>query len=250
MNIHTILGLTLLCAALFSYPSFADDDDDNETAFEEAELFFELNNTDGDLGIHALIDGDPWKKLTIEDVNGRTILSIRVNGRLRRQGMTELFFESAEPTFDELSPEQFFRLFPEGEYEIEGITLEGEKLEGEVEISHIMPAPVGNVRISGVPAASDCDSDLPIVSSPIVMSWDPVTTYHPDLGKAGEVNIESYELVLETDDLNFAVELTPDVTVMDIPEAFTDLSDEFKFEIIAQDENGNRTAVESCFLVE
>ena len=27
--------------------------------FEEAELFFELNNTDGDLGIHAVIDGAP-----------------------------------------------------------------------------------------------------------------------------------------------------------------------------------------------
>ncbi len=39
----------------------ADDDDsdsdDHEVPFEVAEVFFELNNTDGDLGIHALIDG-------------------------------------------------------------------------------------------------------------------------------------------------------------------------------------------------
>jgi hypothetical protein len=27
--------------------------------FDEAEIFFELNNTDGDLGIHALIDACP-----------------------------------------------------------------------------------------------------------------------------------------------------------------------------------------------
>ena len=35
-----------------------DDDDDDETIpFEEAEVFFELNNTDGDLGIQAQQDG-------------------------------------------------------------------------------------------------------------------------------------------------------------------------------------------------
>jgi hypothetical protein len=31
--------------------------------FTEAELFFELNDTDGDLGIHASIDGGPYVKL-------------------------------------------------------------------------------------------------------------------------------------------------------------------------------------------
>ena len=28
--------------------------------FTEAEIFLELNDTDGDLGIHASIDGGPW----------------------------------------------------------------------------------------------------------------------------------------------------------------------------------------------
>jgi len=47
------------------------DDDDDEIPFDEAQLFFELNNTDGDLGIHALIDGEAWKRLTIEDTKER-----------------------------------------------------------------------------------------------------------------------------------------------------------------------------------
>ena len=34
--------------------------------FDEAHLFFELNNTDGDLGIHGKIDGGPWTRVTIE----------------------------------------------------------------------------------------------------------------------------------------------------------------------------------------
>ena len=38
-----------------------------ELPFGEANLFFELNDTDGDLGIHALIDGEPWRRLEIED---------------------------------------------------------------------------------------------------------------------------------------------------------------------------------------
>ncbi len=123
-----------LCAgvsALLAAPTavFADDDDDEEIPFEVAEVFFELNNTDGDLGIHALIDGDAWKRLRIEDINERRVLSVNVRGRLRRQGLTEIFFESAEPTFDELPPPTFFSRFPEGTYEISGRTLEGDELE-------------------------------------------------------------------------------------------------------------------------
>ena len=107
-------GVALTFAAGFS-DCWAGD----EIPFSEANLFFELNDTDGDLGIHASIDGEPWKKLRIKDPKGRKILDISVKRRLRRQGLTQLFFESAEPSFDELAPEEFFRRFPEGEYEID-----------------------------------------------------------------------------------------------------------------------------------
>ncbi len=80
---------------------FADDDEDDEIPFEEAFLFFELNDTDGDLGIHGKIDGDEWKQMEIKDPNGRRMMKIKAHGRLKRQGVTELFFESAEPTFGE-----------------------------------------------------------------------------------------------------------------------------------------------------
>jgi hypothetical protein len=32
---------------------------DEEVPFSVARLFFQLNDTDGDLGIHMVIDGDP-----------------------------------------------------------------------------------------------------------------------------------------------------------------------------------------------
>lgn len=233
---------------------WADDDDDDEIPFAEANLFFELNDTDGDLGIHALIDGDPWKKLSIEDPRGRKMLKVSVKGRLKRQGLTEIFFESAEPSFDELDPEEFFSRFPEGEYEIEGKTLEGEELESEVEVTHVMPAPADNILVSGVAAAEDCDADpLPSVSGPIIISWDPVTTSHPEIGKPGNIDIEFYEVVVEREEpslLVFSVELPPSETKVEIPSVFTALAEEFKFEILAQAESGNRTAVESCFVLE
>ena len=51
-------------------------------------------------------------------------MNIWLRNGLRRQGLSEFFFESDEPGFDELSPAAFLRRFPQGIYDIEGITLE------------------------------------------------------------------------------------------------------------------------------
>ena len=87
MNIkHLCIGTG--AAALLVAPAFADDHDEDEIPWDVAEVFFELNNTDGDLGIHALVDGGPWKRMQIEDAHERTIFTVRARGRLRRQGVT------------------------------------------------------------------------------------------------------------------------------------------------------------------
>ncbi len=234
-------------------PSAWSDDEETEIPFDVASLYFELNDTDGDLGIHSLIDGEPWKKLEIEDPYEREMLNIKVQGRLKRQGLTELFFESAEPTFDELTPEQFFHRFPEGTYEIEGKTLEGEELESTAELSHVLPAPAGNILVSGIPASDDCDVTVPVVTTPVTISWDPVTTSHPELGRADIVEVDKYQLVVEREEptlLIYSVDLPPTVTSFPVPESFTDLGDEFKYEILVRATTGNQTATESCFEVE
>ncbi|HEY0686532.1 MAG TPA: hypothetical protein VGD45_29605 [Steroidobacter sp.] len=226
-------------------------DEEEETPFDEARLFFELNHTDGDLGIHSLVDGDEWKRLEIEDPNDVTMLDVFVRGRLRRQGLTEVFFESAEPPFDELSPQRFFKRFPEGVYDFSGLTLDGQELDSEVTLSHILAAPPENIRISETPSAENCDVDpLPSVSAPVTISWDAVTRSHPAIGKRGAVEVEHYQLVLEREEptlLVFSVELPPELTEFTIPNDFIALGDAFKFEIIVRATNGNQTAVESCF---
>jgi hypothetical protein len=280
------LPLYVLAAAM-STSTFAlaydHDDDDNEEPFDEARLFFELNDTDGDLGIHGKVDGDEWKYLEIEDPHDRRMLNIRVQGRLKRQGLTELFFESAEPTFDELDPDKFFRRFPQGEYEIEGVTLDGEERESEVYLSHVIPAAPDVVRVNGVDAAEDCDADLPLIdpTGGVVISWDPVTMSHAakhgddGLGIDGIIEVRYYEVVVEIDESDFksVANLPPTTNEWTLPQDFFELSEEgeYKFEILVRtnvydadgdpvlveidDEEdqplpGNKSAVESCFEVD
>ncbi len=220
-----------------------------ERPFAEAELFFELNDTDGDLGIHASIDGGPWTSLEIESPHDVSLLHISSRSRLRQQGMTQLFFESAEPPFDELDPADFFRRFPEGEYEIEGRADYGDELSSTAVLSHVLAAPPQNILLSGVPAAENCDADpLPLVATPVVIQWDPVTESHPEIGRRGPITVSRYQLFVEGP-LNLSVDLPPAVTRFEVPAAVTGAGDEFKFEIIVREASGNNTAVESCFRV-
>lgn len=227
-----------------------------EIPFAEAELFFELNNTDGDLGIHSSIDGEGWTRLMIEDPSERRILDISVKGRLGKQGLTQLFFESAEPPFDELAPEVFFQRFPEGVYEIEARTLEGVEMESEAGVSHAMPAPPSNIRINGALTSDDCESDSgPSVSagSDTLITWDPVETTHPELGNplgSPDIEIVVYQVFVDQEDEDFglAVDQGPSETDFLVPSGLL-APGPVKLEIIAREATHNQTATETCFNV-
>jgi len=260
MFVGNLLAL-LLPVVVLLFCSAAEADGDgyggHEFPFDEAEIYFELNNTDGDLGIHALIDGEPWKRLTIEDPRERELLNIFVQTRLRRQGLTEIFFESAEPTFDELLPAKFFRRFPAGEYEIEGTTLDNKEMESVAELTHLLPAQPENIRVNGSLLSPGCDEDDPKMVTDtgegLVISWAPVTLSHPELGETNQpIFVEQYEVVLEEEELGlvFSVELPPDENQVQVPQAFLELGEEFKLEILVREESHNQTAVETCFVID
>jgi len=247
------LTTTLLAAALTAgafVPAATSDDDEDEVPFDVANVIAELNDTDGDLGFHALIDGDAWNKVEIEDPTGRRLLRLFIQNRLRRQGLTELFFESAEPPFDELPPEEFFARFPEGVYEISGRTIDGRDLESEAQFTHVMPAPA---NITSPPLAN-CETPAVVTDPQITIEWDPVVTSHPDLGRSDPaIQIVGYEAVVSRDEptpLTQTVELPPDVTMLAIPAEFIETGAIYKFEVLTMEASGNRTAVESCFIVE
>ncbi len=244
---------TIVMAAVMSASTLAIAEED-ELEFDEAFLYFELNDTDGDLGIHGKADGDSWKTVEIEGPDDRKILDISARSGLRIQGLTELFFESAEPTFDELDPEVFFNRFPEGEYEWEGMTLDDEEIEGEVFLSHIIPAaPVvvavgGQTENPGFETEGEdegdkiCWEDVDTENGVLIL-WEAVTQSHFDkwsngaeplpgeekipLGASGDLeDVAYYEVVAEIDDTEFkATALIPgNITGVTIPREFIDMA--------------------------
>ncbi len=237
-----------------------------ELEFEEADIFFELNNTDGDLGIHGKVDGGPWTRIRISDGEDRTLMDVRSRGRLKGQAVTELFFESAEPTFDELTPEEFFARFPEGTYNIEGVTEDGEPITGESDMTHTMPAPP-EPTVNGKPIGEVCDDEDPEfdavevkLNKAVEIAWAPVTMSHPDLGNVGvPISVHNYEVVVEADielgpDEELAtvmsIVLPPDATSVVVPKEFLAQSEEWKFEVLVREESFNQTATESCFVAQ
>jgi len=256
-----------LLAAAMSASTLAVADDDDELEFEEAFLYFELNDTDGDLGLHGKVDGDGWKKVKIEGPNDRKILDLKVKSGLKRQGMTELFFESSEPTFDELDPEVFFDRFPAGLYEWEGKTLDGKEIEGEVFLSQRIPAaPVVASVGNGAPPVIDEDGELGCWGKPsgtdVTIDWDAVTKTHASLGSdtgaplVDDMNMPPlvdngviyYEFVAEVDETDYKMTavVPPGTTAWTVPAAFIAVatgagSEEVKFEIVVRVETGEYT---------
>lgn len=157
---HRFQALSLLTAALLLGLSGAATSTAKTRSmpFPVADLFFELNDSDGDLGIHAEVDGGPWTTLEVEGPRDRNLLTIVSRSRLHTQGLTQLAFESAEPSFDELDPVTFFRRFPEGKYEIEARLQGGGALESTVNLSRVLAAPPANITVAGLPAAVNCDA--------------------------------------------------------------------------------------------
>ena len=218
--------------------------------FEQAALFLELNHTDGDLGIQALLDGAPWTSLQIVRPGAGALLDIAARRGLGAQGLTEFSFESAEPSFDALTPKALFQRFPEGRYEIVARSLDGGRLSSSATLSHVMPAPPGNISINGAKAAENCSASPIAVTAPVKIDWEPVTRSHPAIGGNGPVEIARYQLFVEGTETTLSVDLPPAVTEFDVPRSVTAAGATMKFEIIARSSSGNNTAVESCFMVQ
>jgi hypothetical protein len=214
--------------------------DRDEIPLDEAEVFIEFNSTDEDLGIQFFWDGEAWDRMKVEASDGRTVLRVSAARSLALQGLTEGFFESDEPSVDELSLEEFLARFPAGTYEFEGRTLEGDELEGETEFTHVIPAAPANL----FPAAGAVVDS----TQPLVASFDAVSA---DLD-GGPLTPELYELVVETegDILRvFSIILAGDTVhpSATVPPELLDPGTEYKLEVIVQEESGNRTISEIEF---
>jgi hypothetical protein len=202
---------------------------------EDATMIIEVNATDGDAGLQAFLDGEPWRSMTISSPDGRRILDVDNKGRLKGLGLTELFTESNEPPFDELPLNEFKQRFPEGRYRFSGRTIEGRKLVGKAELSHATPD--GPKIISPTEGAT-------IARDGAVASWNPVA-------ERGGVEISGYRAIVEREDplRVFEVELPASVTSVTIPPEYLQAGAKHKLEVQAVGRSGNQTSSELEFRV-
>jgi hypothetical protein len=126
----------------------------------DARMFIESNATTGDVGIRALLDGEPWNSGRIIAPDQR-IFQASGSGNLGQLGLTELAFESHAPTLEDL-----LTLFPEGEYEFRGRTVEGDNLVGTASLTHNIP---------DGPRILTPEEGAVVNPDDAVISWDPVT---------------------------------------------------------------------------
>ncbi|MFM9996619.1 MAG: hypothetical protein ACKVU4_12565 [Phycisphaerales bacterium] len=225
----SILGVGILGLLL---PAMRDRDED-PIPLKVAKLRIELNATAGDVGIQADIDGEPWERLIIEAPNGKKILDVRAKGKLESLGMTELFFESHEPSFDEVPLEDVLAMFPEGTYEFCATGTDGVEMEGEAIFTHMMPDAA--VVLSPVDGSTQDPANM-------VVDWEPVT------GPPGIEIVEYEVLVVQISPKRvLSAHVPASITSLTVPPEFLVAGQSYQFEVLAIEAGGNQTITEGVF---
>jgi hypothetical protein len=209
--------------------------------FSNTKIIIEVNATAGDAGIQISVDAVGWKRLEVFDPNGQKIFDVRGSGSVGKQGVTELFFESAEPSFDEQSLDELFARFPEGNYTFKGMTVDGKTLGGKATLKHNIPA--------GPAIVFPAEGAALNPNVPVVIDWEPVTNPFP--GTDSAVNIVGYQVIVERVKpqplVVYSVNLPATVTQVTVSPEFIQANADYIFEVLAIEASGNQTISEGDF---
>jgi hypothetical protein len=207
--------------------------------FDDARLKIELNATDGDAGLQFFVDAEAWRHVTVTNPRGRKVMDVGADKVIRNFGLSEMFSESSEPSFDELPFAEFKKLFPEGVYTFTGRDIEGRRLQSTFRLTHKVP---DGPRITSPEAETTLSAD------DVTIRWRPVTT------PAG-IHVVAYEVIVVADESGLGTaERTVDVTLpstathMDVPPEFLTPGG-YKVEVLAIERSGNQTLTEVAFTV-
>jgi hypothetical protein len=224
--------------------------------FAEADIFFELNATARDLGVHVSLDADNWRELRIRRPDGQQLIQISPRGSLAQIGLTELFFEGAEPSLLQVPFSRFLSRVPAGVYTFLGTTTEGQSLHSSDRLTTDIPCPV---------AVLTPQPDEPVEVGEVVVSWRAAPgVYNPDTRRcntARDVGLVGYQLIVEVVNeardfvRHLAIDLPPGQRQLHIPTGFLLQGarlpgTEFKLEVLAIEDSGNKTITEGEFEVE
>ncbi len=202
--------------------------------FDDARIFIEVNETDGDSGLQIKLDAEGWKWVKVFDPNGKQIFHVVGGGGVRKTGLTELSFESAEPGFDELPLDEFLDRFPEGKYRFVGKTIEGDKLIGSATLTHTLP---------DAPVLLSPEEDSVQDPNDTVIEWEPVADPEGSEIVGYEVIVEQEEPVLRV----FSAVLPATASSLTVSPEFLLSNTVYKYEVLAIEKSGNQTLSESTF---
>jgi len=210
-----------------------------------AKLIIENNAGDGDMGVHGYLDDHGWREICLYDPAGNLIVHIQPQGQFHDLGLSGVFWESVEPEAEEWGYEDLMKAFPEGEYPVKAIALDGTGLTGSAHFTHVVPSMPEILEPATVPESDE--GNLPTVPvADLTVSWKPVTT---SLG-GQPVNIIGYQLTVEkhnyTAPHSFSrpaldVHVGPHLTSVMMPAALLDAGSVYEIEVLAIEESGNQT---------
>jgi hypothetical protein len=240
-----LAALALACAAL-TLPAAA-------AEFDEADIFYEFNSTDRDLGAQVSLDGESWKLLQIWDPLGRELLEVAPKGGLRQVGLTELFFEGSEPSLAEVPFSQFRQLVPPGTYVFRGRTVDNVPLRSTDILSTDIPCPA----VIAAPL-----EDVPVAVDAVVVRWRWLDgVINPDTERCNRmlpVELVAFEVIVEVVNeqvglsRSVSFELPASARSVPIPREFLERgaslpATEFAIEVLAIEDTGNKTITSSSF---
>ncbi len=198
--------------------------------FSYARIYIEYNASANDLGFHVSMDGPNWKTLDIVNPNGIKVFEVFGRAGYAELGMTELFFEGAEPNLDDFPLGQLLAKFPEGPYKFHGAAIGGTQLKSVAILSHAVP--------DGPVVDADVHDDE------VVIRWQRVTR-PPEGFPNRRIEIVGYQVIVGS----FQVTLPASTTEVELPEEFVESlpRGETPFEVLAIDRSGNQTLTEGTF---
>ena len=201
--------------------------------FEATRIFIEYNSTANDLGFHVFLDAEEWKSVRIVNPAGVTIFDVAGKGPYGNMGLSELFFEGAEPTLDEFPLNDLLALFPEGRYKFIGATPGGARLQGTATLTHAVPA--------GPAVSSEVNGDT------VIIRWTSVTD--PPAGfPRRSIDVVGYQIIVDP----FQVTLPASSTEVTLPPEFVQSLEPGKhgFEVLAIEAGGNQTITAGSFVTQ
>jgi hypothetical protein len=226
-------GLALLLGSVPKLQAHDSGGKGPQLPFEVTKIYFEYNATANDLGVHVFLDGEDWRRLKITHPTGRTIFEVEGKGGYKDLGLTELFFEGAEPSLAEVPLEELLDLFPEGDYRFAGKTVERDDIVGTATLTHAIPAGPSSVSAEVGPGTS------------LVIRWNAVTG-PPEGFPNRPIDIVGYQVLVGA----FQVTVPATTTRVTVSPEFVESlsSGEHAFEVLAIEAGGNQTITEGVFM--